>query len=102
MEPGVISLLTCLLHKVSPYLTLSQISGNCQIHIARVKLSVRKQSTRHTFDGAGGDDALCRSSIAPRYDGGLVEVRTRHHHLLQVLQMVRWNRDHERRQGFTT
>ena len=44
---------------------------------------------RHTFDGAGGDDALCCSTITPRYNGGLVEIGTRHHHLLQVLQMVR-------------
>lgn len=38
-----------------------------------------------TFDGAGGNDALCRASVTSGHNRGLVQVGTRHHDLLQVL-----------------
>lgn len=60
-----------------------------------------RRTKTHTFDGAGGDDALCCSSITPRYNGGLIEIGTWHHHLLQVLSMVRKNRHNKSGQGFT-
>lgn len=70
--------------------------ANC---VCTVKKKTTQQSLKRTavsfssstFDGAGRNDAPCRSSITSWDNAGFIQVGSRHHHLLQILMDLQQN-----------